>query len=288
MAGQRTMQKKLNTIIGTLVLRKFIHEIDIFYTQKKHDGYMRAKNCDKSYDFIVTVGGDGTINEVISGIIEGKHNIPIVILAAGTVNDFAKSLQIPQAADAICDMIINFKTMACDVGKINQQYFINVAAGGMFSDVSFLVSKEEKKHLGPLAYYINGLINLPSQLRTNIPIQIKIDDQEVIEEDIMLFLISNTSRVGGFEEITPHANIQDGLLDLLIIKKCSLTDLVALSKDYFLRRHIASPFLLYKQARKIELSCVKNTITVDIDGEKGQELPAVIENIKSAITIVIP
>lgn len=288
-AGQNTIQQKLDSIMGRLILQEIVNTIDVFYTKKKDDGYHKIREvADETYDFVAAVGGDGTINEVISGMVDSHNKTPIVILAAGTVNDFARYLKLPSDVNGICKMIRNFRTITSDVGKINDSYFVNVAAGGMFSDVSFSVSKIDKKRLGPFAYYINGVANLPSQLRTNIPLQIMIDDTEIIREDAMLFIVTNTKRVGGFEKITPYADIQDGLLDFLVIKKCSVTDLVALSKDYLLKKHVDSPFLIYKQAKKIELSCDSSDIVIDIDGEEGAKLPVTIENIRDAVTLVIP
>lgn len=288
-AGQHTVQQKLDTLIGKLILKQIVNTVDIFYTAKKNDAFYKAKATNEAeYDFFVVVGGDGTLNEVINGMVNSKKKIPIVLLAAGTVNDFAQYLQLPSDIDDICKMIYNFKTITSDVGRIGNQYFINVAAGGMFSDVSFSVSKSDKKRFGPLAYYINGIASLPSQLRTNIPLQITFNDEETIKEDAMLFIVTNTKRVGGIEKITPYADIQDGLLDIIIIKKCSVTDLVALSKDYLLKKHIDSPFIIYQQAKKIEFSCPESNVIVDIDGEKGSTLPVVIETIEKAVTIIIP
>lgn len=288
-AGQHSIQQKLDILIGKLILKQIVNTVDVFYTTKKDDGFYKAKDTnEKLYDFFVVVGGDGTLNEVISGMVVSQKKIPIVLLAAGTVNDFARYLQLPLDTDEICEMVSNFKTITSDVGKINNRYFINVAAGGMFSDVSFSVSKSDKKRFGPLAYYINGIASLPSQLRTNIPLQITFDDQKTIKEDAMLFIVTNTKRVGGIEKITPYADIQDGLLDIIIIKKCSVTDLVSLSKDYLLKKHIDSPFIIYQQAKKIELSSTETNVIVDIDGEKGSTIPVVIETIERAITIIIP
>lgn len=288
-AGQRTVQSKLNAIIGNLVLRKIVNLVDIYYTKGNHDAYTKAYDTpEKDYDFFVAVGGDGTINEVISGMVDSKKTIPVALLAAGTVNDFANYLHLPTDIEGICEMIANFHTICSDVGKINDHYFINVAAGGMFSDISFAVSKDDKKRLGPFAYYLNGLINLPAQLRTNMHLTIKTEDFEIINEESLLFMITNTNRVGGFDKIAPYADIQDGLLDVLLIKKCSVTDLVALSKDYLLKKHINSPFLIYKQAKKLELICNNEEVVVDVDGEKGAMLPVTIENVNKAITLLVP
>ena len=287
-SGQRSIQNNLDKLIGQLILKKIVNHIDVFFTAKKDDGYYKALKCKETdYDFITVVGGDGTINEVVSGMVESNKTIPLCILAAGTVNDFAIYLNLPTNIDGICNLINNFNTICCDVGKIDNHYFMNVAAGGMFSDVSFTVSKNEKKRLGPLAYYLNGLANLPSQLNTNINLKIVLDDVNVIKEEAKMFMITNTNRVGGFENIIPLADIQDGLLDLIIIKKCSLTDLVALSKDYILKKHANSPFISYYQAKKIEISS-KQDVIIDIDGEEGSLLPVTIQVIHKAINILIP
>ena len=286
-AGQRLIQNNLDRLIGQLILKQLVNHVDIFYTAKKDDGYYKVLKCDeKNYDFITVVGGDGTINEVVSGMVESHKTIPLCILAAGTVNDFANYLNLPTEINAVCNLINNFYTVCCDVGKIDNRYFMNVAAGGMFSDVSFSVSKNDKKRLGPLAYYLNGLANLPSQLNTNIDLKIILDDVNVIEEAAKMFMITNTNRVGGFENIIPLADIQDGLLDLIIIKKCSVTDLVALSKDYILKKHARSPFISYFQAKKIEIYS-KQDVIIDIDGEQGSLLPVTIEVVNEAINILI-
>ena len=287
-SGQRSIQNNLDKLIGQLILKKIVNHIDVFFTAKKDDGYYKALKCKETdYDFITVVGGDGTINEVVSGMVESNKTIPLCILAAGTVNDFANYLNLPTNIDGICNLINNFNTICCDVGKIDNHYFMNVAAGGMFSDISFTVSKNEKKRLGPLAYYLNGLANLPSQLNTNINLKIVLDDVNVIKEEAKMFMITNTNRVGGFENIICLTYIQDGLLDLIIIKKCSLTDLVALSKDYILKKHANSPFISYYQAKKIEISS-KQDVIIDIDGEEGSLLPVTIQVIHKAINILIP
>lgn len=288
-SGQRTIQQKLDSIIGKLVLEQTIHTVDIFYTKGQKEAYQKAYDVpENQYDFFVAVGGDGTINEVISGMVDSKKTIPLAILSAGTVNDFATHLALPTNVNKICQMITNFKTITSDVGKINDRYFINVAAGGMFSDISFVVSKDDKKRLGPFAYYVSGMMNLPSQLQTNMQLSISIDHQPSFDVDALLFMVTNTNRVGGFNKIAPYADIQDGLLDVMIIKKCSATDLVSLYKDYLLKKHVNSPFLIYQQAKTLTVTCHNQEVVIDVDGEKGASLPITIENIKGAITLLVP
>ena len=171
---------------------------------------------DDDYDFVVSVGGDGTVNEIINVFIENHLQTPLAILPGGTVNDFANHLHLPHDTDDFIQMIEDFQTMKVDIGKVNEHYFANVIAGGMFSDISFQVSKADKERFGPLAYYISGIRQLPTQLHTSLHLKITADDQ-TFEEDAKLFIITNTSQVGGFKDITPHANVQDCLLYTSII-----------------------------------------------------------------------
>ena len=257
-SGTKTIQKRLDKIIGQMVLQQIVNHVDVFYTQKKNDAYQQCLTLNPSdYDFIVSVGGDGTVNEIISGMIEKNLEIPLAILPGGTVNDFANHLSLPSTSRQFIQMLKDFHTMKVDVGKVNNGYFANVIAGGMFSDISFQVSKTDKERFGPLAYYVNGIRQLPTQLHTSLHLKVKTENEE-FEEDARLFMITNTSQVGGFKDITPHASIQDGQLDLLIIKKCSATDMISLFKDYKLNAHEKSPFIRYIQAKEMTIECDKD------------------------------
>lgn len=286
-AGTKTIQKKLDQIIGQMILKKLVSTIDVFYTEKKDDAYQYClKLKDDDYDFVVSVGGDGTVNEIINGFIENHLQTPLAILPGGTVNDFANHLHLPHDTDDIIQMIEDFQTMKVDIGKVNEHYFANVIAGGMFSDISFQVSKADKERFGPLAYYISGIRQLPTQLHTSLHLKITADDQ-TFEEDAKLFIITNTSQVGGFKDITPHANVQDGQLDLLIIKNCSTTDLISLFKDYKLNSHEKSPFITYVQAKELTIECDKDII-YDVDGEKGTTFPIHVTVEKQSLCVIIP
>lgn len=286
-SGTKTIQKKLDKIIGQMILSHIVNHVDVFYTQKKNDAYQQCLTLkDDDYDFVVSVGGDGTVNEIISGFVENNLQTPLAILPGGTVNDFANHLHLPQSTKKFIQMIQNMKTMKVDIGKVNKQYFANVIAGGMFSDISFQVSKAEKEKFGPLAYYVSGIRQLPSQLATNLHLKI-ITEKEEFEEEARLFMITNTSQVGGFKGITPYANIQDGALDLMIIRKCSPTDMISILKDYKLNHHENNPYIHYIQAKEITIHCQEDII-YDIDGEEGTTFPIHVNVIHKALNIIIP
>ena len=105
-SGKHIIQNKLDRIIGQLTLQNIVEHFEIFYTEKKDDAYYKTRDCDENqYDFIMSVGGDGTLNEVISGMVDSHKKIPLCILAAGTVNDFANYLNIPNSVNGIVEII---------------------------------------------------------------------------------------------------------------------------------------------------------------------------------------
>ena len=286
-SGTKIIQKNLNIIIGELVLRQLVNHVDTFYTSKKDDAFHYCKSLNNNeYDFIVSVGGDGTVNEVISGMIESGLTTPLAILPGGTVNDFSNHLSLPTDTDAFCKMIEKMKTISVDIGKVNDGYFVNVIAGGMFSDIAFHVSKADKEKYGPLAYYMGGFRELPAQLNTNLHLKVTTDN-ETFEEQARLFIVTNTSQVGGFKGVTPNANIQDGQMDLLIIKKCNTAEMLSIIKDYTLNTLNKCHFVRYIQSKQITIECDENII-YDVDGEIGDKFPIHLSMKKEAINIIIP
>lgn len=286
-SGTKTIQKKLDKIIGQMILKQIVQHVEVFYTEKKDDAYRRCLAIqDNDYDFIVSVGGDGTVNEIIRGFVEKHLQTPLAILPGGTVNDFANHLQLPSTTHKFIQMIKNMKTMSVDIGKVNEQYFANVIAGGMFSDISFQVSKSEKEKFGPLAYYVTGLRQLPTQLSTTLHLKI-ITEKESFEEDARLFMITNTSQVGGLKNITPYASVQDGELDLLLIKKCSPPEMMSILNSYLLNHLENNSYIRYIQAKQITIECQENII-YDIDGEEGTTFPIHISVVHKALNVIIP
>lgn len=287
-SGRQNVKDALEKIIGKCVLQNITQSNDIYYTKQKNDAFYKAKSLKKDeYDVVVVCGGDGTINEAIGGMIEGKADIPIAILPTGTVNDFATALKLPKDPTHFVEMLEKGHTQAVDIGKIGHMYFANVVAGGTFSDISFRVPKENKAKLGPLAYYIEAILDIPDLFNTNIPLTLTINNQ-TYRENAIVFLVSNTKNIGGSSLIATKADMQDGLFDIVVFRKCQVTDLIALSKDILLNKHLNSPFIGFYQASDIKIDSPIELPEVDIDGEKGPHLPIRIEALKKAIKIITP
>ena len=287
-SGIQLHQEKIFVIARKLV-ENGNYRVSLFATQKKDDAYEEAiKACKENFDLLIVCGGDGTVNEVINGIMDSGEKIKLAILAAGSVNDFSEHLHLPNEISKFYEMIVQEKSMPVDIGKVNQKYFINVVAGGAFTNIAHEVPSDTKTLLGRFAYYLQGAMELPYQLDKSFPISIKIDNEEPLNIDAFLFLISNSPSVGGFKKLVPEANIQDHLLDLLIIKKTTRKEMIEIFSKILTGQHIKHPAIIYRKAKEIYLLNSSNEIALDIDGEKGELTPALFKIIPRAIELIIP
>jgi len=239
---------------------------------------------ERRYDLIVVAGGDGTINEVVHGIAEAEFRPEIGIIPAGTTNDFARALSIPRDINKAVGIILNDNhPKALDIGKVNDQYFINIAGGGDLTELTYDVPIKMKSAMGQLAYYIKGIEMLPFLK----PVATRIEyDDNVFEGDIMLFLIANTNSVGGFEKLAPDALIDDGYFDLLILKKTNLPEFLRVATAGIRGTHLEDENLLYTQAKRIKVT-PKEKMLLNIDGEYGGELPGEIINLQQHIKFYV-
>lgn len=289
-SGRQTIQKQAKQIIDKLVQDKTFRQVDIVQTTGAGDAFEAARDFQPwQTDLVMAVGGDGTVNEVVNGLMAGRHmQTPLSILPAGTVNDFAYSMDIPRETDAYCDMLRKFKTRRVDVGRAGEKYFLNVAAGGVLTDVAYKTPSEAKTVLGQLAYLINGAIDLPGQLWQTVSVEI-ISEQRTISEEIMLFIVSNTKSVGGFRNLAPSASVDDGLLDVLVVHKMNWYDFLPLLVKLMNGEHITHKGISYFQTDHLKVLCKDAcNVPLDLDGEEGGSLPVEITVKKQAIQLIIP
>ena len=254
---------------------------------RAHACELTRSAVEQGVDAVVAVGGDGTVNEVVNGIMDSEHKCKLAILAAGSVNDFSEYLDLPTDVTKFTEMLVHGNTLSADVGKANNKYFINVAAGGAFTNIAHEVPVDTKTILGKFAYYFQGAIELPYQIDKKFNVTITIDDEEAFDADIFLFLITNTPSVGGFKKLVPDASITDNMLDLLIIKKTTKKELVEIFSKIITGQHIKHPGIIYKKAKKILLTSSIDNLILDIDGEQGEKPPVLFEIIPAGIEIIV-
>lgn len=249
--------------------------LDEYFTKGEEDTIFESKKASlEGYDLIVSFGGDGTVNQVVQGIHESQVDTPLAVYPSGTVNDLANYLHMPKDIKEFANLIRAFKIEKMDYGMANDRAFINVAAGGLLTDVAMTVSDELKSIFGRAAYYFEGVKNfIKNMIIDKYSINLKLESEEVnFEGPIMLFIIGNTTSVGGFNKMVPDADVNDGKLDVLVIKECELNNLAGIFLGVLTGSHINDENVIYFHTDRVVMSS-SDVITVDIDGETGDELP---------------
>ncbi|MFF2885574.1 diacylglycerol kinase [Paenibacillus sp. NPDC057967] len=230
-----------------------------------------ADAADRGYDMIIAAGGDGTLYEVINGLANKPNRPPLGILPVGTTNDFARATGIPKHWEYACDLIIGQYTRPVDVGVANERYFINIAGGGSLTELTYDVPSKLKTMVGQLAYYMKGLEKM-TRLR---PTELKFVAEGVGEfhDEFMLFLICNSNSVGGFERLAPDSKIDDGLLDVLLIRKMNLAEFIRLVTLALRGEHLSDPHVIHLRTNSLKVT-TPDYVQINLDGEYGGVLPA--------------
>ncbi|THE12184.1 diacylglycerol kinase [Bacillus timonensis] len=238
---------------------------------------------ERKYDLVIAAGGDGTINEVVNGLAEQEYRPTLGIIPVGTTNDFARAIGVPRNIDGACDVIIEGNSVPIDIGRINDKYFINIAGGGRLTELTYEVPSKLKTMLGQLAYYLKGMEMLPSIRPTEVSIEY---DGKLFEGEIMLFLVSLTNSVGGFEKLAPDSSLNDGLFDLLILKKANLADFIKVATLAIRGEHINDPHVIYTKANRVKVNPTEK-MQINLDGEYGGLLPGEFVNLYQHINVLV-
>ena len=288
-SGRETARSNIENVLSYLAMKGSIERADINYTAKRFDAMNYAIDTDpEEYDILIAAGGDGTVNEVVTGIMRSEIDIPLAIYNSGTVNDFATINRLPSAPQEFARMLEDPELVRVDCGKAGDSYFMNVLAAGSFADVIYNVQPDLKTAFGPVAYWISAMKDIPS-LNNSEHIIIHNGDK-TIETDAVMFFVSNTSSVGGFRNLMSQADVTDGLLDVMILKKIERNEIMPLFGRIIVGDHINSDKVIYFQATdfSIEAPEAENKITLDLDGERGPSLPIRISCVPRAINLVTP
>lgn len=249
-----------------------------------NNGYIAEALKSGLYDFVIASGGDGTINFVANILLSNDIKIPIGIIPSGTCNDFAKCLGINSLKESV-DIILDGKTLDCDVGLINNtHYFLSTYAGGNFVDVSFNTNSELKKNFGPLAYYLKGLSEVANIKSFDLKVTA---DEHIIEGKFLLFLIVNGKQAAGFPNLLNDADFTDGYMDIILVKKCSNINLASIFFKVLSKESVNDKNVIILKAKKCELTS-KKPIVLTVDGEKSELFPSAIEFKNKILEVFVP
>ncbi|RAK09421.1 YegS/Rv2252/BmrU family lipid kinase [Halanaerobium saccharolyticum] len=278
-AGDKSFNSYLDKFLKQFQSAGF--KVDIYRSMEPGDFAAGLENIDQSFEAVVIAGGDGSASEIVDLLQKKNIDLPLGIIPAGTANDFATFLGMTKNIENSVKRILDWNIKEIDIGRVNDRYFLNVCVGGIISQIAHGTETEMKNRLGKVAYYLQGLKELPNIKAMELEIE---TSQKVIEGDFLGFFIFNSKDAGGFKNIARLASIDDGLFDLLAVKTGNILKLSSAAADLFNGKEIKNENLIYLQDSyfKITIKNDKMEQHCDIDGEKGPAFPLEIELIPSA------
>ncbi|SEM91617.1 diacylglycerol kinase (ATP) [Ligilactobacillus sp. WC1T17] len=283
-SGREMMKNNLVDILN--ILEGAGYETSAYATTPEKDSAKNeaARAAKAGFNLIVAAGGDGTINEVVNGLAPLKHRPRLGIIPAGTTNDYARALKIPRESpiDA-AKVIAKGQTVKMDIGQANDKYFVNIAAGGLLTELTYGVPSEIKSLFGYLAYLVKGAELLP-RIK---PVKMRLEyDDGVFDGMASMFFLALTNSVGGFEQIVPDASFDDGKFTLIIVKTSNLLEILQLIQMVFNGgKHVNDPRILYVKTSKVVAKAPKDRMMINIDGEYGGDAPMIFKNHKQHLEI---
>lgn len=277
-----------NYLLGIIdIFVKGGYEVTVYPTQCKLDAYHKITKEAGKYELVVVSGGDGTINEVVCGIM----NLPLKkrpllgYIPAGSTNDYASSLGIPKNMLRAAKSIVKGVEFSCDVGSFNHQYFNYVAAFGAFTDVAYETPQQNKNMLGHMAYILEGMKRLPNLQSFSMTVQY---DGHVIQDDFIFGMVSNTTSVGGIKSSHKQdIQLNDGIFEVILIKMpANLIEFQQTLAGIMRREWSGDQYYMLKTSEIEFLS--ETPVRWTLDGEFGGSYKKVeVCNLESAVTYLI-
>lgn len=217
-SGRERLRTKLLDILDLLV--KAGYEVTVHVTQSAGDAQKQVEKKGGGVELLVCSGGDGTLNEVVSGMMAwSREKRPqLGYIPAGSTNDFAASLDLPKNMLRAAAIAVAGRPFAIDVGKFGDgRYFVYVAAFGAFTEVSYKTPQETKNVLGHQAYMLEAVKRIAGL--KSYRMKFFWDDQE-LEEDFILGMVTNTISIGGFKGLVqPRVALNDGEFEVMLVRK---------------------------------------------------------------------
>lgn len=282
-SGKSGIRSKLLEITDIFVKAQF--DLTIYISQKAGDAREKVKKEDGKYDLVVCSGGDGTLDEVISGMMECEEKCAVGYIPAGSTNDFANSLHIPKEMIAAANRIVEDNPFSCDIGEFNDDYFVYIAAFGLFTDVSYETKQDVKNILGHLAYILEGVKKLTAIKSCHC--EITANGVE-ISGDFIYGMVTNSISVGGFKNITgKHVHLDDGVFEVTLIRMPqSLVELQEIIAAVIKQTPDDKYFYQFRTSH-VTMSFGEE-VPWTLDGEYGGDHGQVeIHNRKQALTILV-
>ena len=284
-SGKAKMRPALLGVVEIFTKADF--DVTVYPTKEREDATKKVATLkEKDYDLIVVCGGDGTLNEVITGLMESGADIPIGYIPAGTLNEWSTGLGISKTIRQAAKDIVKGKEITLDIGKFGDKYFTYTASFGAFTSASYSANQDVKNVLGQAAYFFEGI----KSLGTIKPIHLKFEcDDREIEGDFLFGAISNSMSVGGIVKFDQAAvQLNDGLFEVLLIKKPANVLGFQTIIDGIVKHELNRENLEFFRTKKISVTS-DGALDWTLDGEHGVSNDKIkIKNIHNAVRFIVP
>ena len=269
-AGKGKISKYIPDICDNL--EKQDYELEVVYTSKENNGREIIKNYVRYIDAVIVCGGDGTLNEVINGVVESKKSIDIAFVPTGTTNDYAKTLKMPTNKLKLSKKLSKYKREKVDIGSFNNKYFYYVAAFGVFTDISYTTKQNEKNKVGRLAYFKKGFKEYRKTRKSKRVKTYKtsiVTDNEIIKDEFIYGGITNSQSIAGFKWFKKNDfSINDGIFEIILIKKPK--NFIGILRIIFsiLRKKYDQKNIYYLKSKHLKID-FEEEVEWTLDGENG-------------------
>ena len=282
-AGMKKSNKLLTDIVSEL--QKGGYVATVFVTGKQGDGLAFSYKNAKRFSLVIAIGGDGTFNEVVSGVLKSGASVNIGYIPSGSTNDFASTLNLPLSPIKAASNIVNGSPKAFDVGSFNGRIFTYVASFGAFTGSSYNASQDVKNSIGHLAYIFEGVKDIGNIKGFSLGVKA---DNVNFSGRYIFGAISNTTSLGGLLKIDKQiVDLSDGKLEMILVKEPkSIKDLNYILTAINSKNYSNCPMIDFCSSREIDI-VTKDDFNWTIDGEKqiGSQIIEV-KNIEKAINLL--
>lgn len=263
------------------------YNVTVYPTKCRGDATERVKLISPGeYDMLVVCGGDGTLNEVITGIMQSGLRCTLGYIPSGTLNEWSSGLHISRNIPTAAKDILSGIETDLDVGKFGNRYFSYTASFGAFTEVSYSAAQEIKNVLGQAAYFLEGIKSL-GNIRP-IPLKFSCEERE-IEGEFLFGAVTNSMSVGGIVKFDETAvKLNDGLFEVVLIRNPDNILKFQNILDGIIRQDLDREGIEFFHTKKITVTGGAD-IAWTLDGEYAPGADKiVIENIPSALHLIVP
>lgn len=278
-SGQEIMKRHIANVLD--VLADLNYETSAYQTTPlPFSAQIEAERAARAgFDLVIAAGGDGTINEVVNGIAHLESRPRMAFIPVGTTNDYARALKIPMGDPvAAAKVIAQNQLVKMDIGRAyGSKHFINIAAAGTLSELTYSVPSNIKTRLGYLAYVAKGAEMLPRAKSRKIRLE---HDGGVFEGKVSLIFVALTNSIAGFEKLAPDAKLDDGNFTLIIVKTDRIFDMMSLIIQAINGgQHVTDPNVIYIKSKELKLEVLEGDqqFMLNLDGEYGGDTPVHLE-----------